>query len=85
MAPVLATDFRPTPLALLRAAAKRQGLAVRTALLDIEACDPLPPAELVVAADVFYKAETALAMARRVAEAYLRKSARDSEDASGPG
>ncbi|CAE7414154.1 mettl21a [Symbiodinium natans] len=74
---VLATDFRSSPLRLVAASARQQGLStrVRTSLLDI--CDfstPLPPARIIVAADVLYDAQTAEAMARRVAEAHLRGS-----------
>ncbi|CAE7316634.1 unnamed protein product [Symbiodinium necroappetens] len=74
---VLSTDFRSSPLCLVAASARRQDLSkrVHTRLLDI--CDlstPLPPADVVVAADVLYDARTAKAMAERVAEAHLRGS-----------
>ncbi|CAK9089841.1 unnamed protein product [Durusdinium trenchii] len=73
---VLATDFRQLPLQLLRAAARRQALRIRTAQLDIsELSVPLPPAELVVASDVLYEKGTADGMAHRVAEAVRRGSA----------
>lgn len=49
---MLATDFRDLPLRLLRLAARRQGLRLRTAQLDICDAAPLPPADLVVASDV---------------------------------
>eukprot|EP00439_Symbiodinium_sp_Y106_P066441 s2470_g10.t2 len=74
---VISTDFRSSPLCLVAASARRQDLSkrVHTRLLDI--CDlstPLPPADVVVAADVLYDARTAKAMAERVAEAHLRGS-----------
>lgn len=74
---VLSTDFRSSLLCLVAASARRQDLSkrVQTRLLDI--CDlstPLPPADVVVAADVLYDARTAKAMAERVAEAHLRGS-----------
>uniref|UniRef100_A0A7S2ATK2 Calmodulin-lysine N-methyltransferase n=1 Tax=Octactis speculum TaxID=3111310 RepID=A0A7S2ATK2_9STRA len=50
-------------------------LKIRTALFDI--CDqdvPLPPADLVVAADVMYEPKTGRAMAVRTAEAVARGS-----------
>lgn len=74
-ASVLASDFRQLPLELLRSAARRQGLQVRTIQLDINDLSvPLPPAEIVVASDVFYEKTTAEAMAHRVAEAFRRGS-----------
>lgn len=74
-ASVLASDFRQLPLELLRSAARRQGLRIGTIQLDINDLSvPLPPAELVVASDVFYEKTTAEAMAHRVAEAFRRGS-----------
>jgi len=77
-AEVLATDFRRLPLELLEEAARRQGLEsrVRTALFDV--CDEsaaLPEADLVIASDLVYEKVTAVAMAKRVAEARRRGSA----------
>ncbi|CAE8708676.1 unnamed protein product [Polarella glacialis] len=74
---VLATDFRDLPLELLAASARRHGLGARlkTELFDI--CDlsvPLPAADLVMASDVLYDRQTAIAMAERVAEARRRGS-----------
>eukprot|EP00438_Fugacium_kawagutii_P024376 Skav213352 [mRNA] locus=scaffold317:90854:91777:- [translate_table: standard] len=72
---VLASDFRQLPLELLRSAARRQALRIRTQLLDINDLSvPLPPADIVVASDVFYEKTTAEAMAHRVAEAFRRGS-----------
>ena len=72
---VLATDFRDLPLQLLRRAARRQQLPLRTAQLDVCAA-PLPSADVVVASDVLYAEATARAMAHRVAEAYRKGSVR---------
>jgi predicted nicotinamide N-methyase len=77
---VLATDYEPIPLAILEYAARHlNGIdagtddtssVLETRLLDF--CDsesPLPPADVVVAADVMYEPKTGKALAHRVLEA----------------
>jgi len=51
-AAVTATDYNSIPLLLLGASAALQELTVATALFDMAGSDPLPPADVVVAADV---------------------------------
>lgn len=70
----LATDYRGVTLALVRAAAKRQGLEVGLQILDMRdhAGSPLPEADLVVVADVLAFPTVAEALAFRVAEARAR-------------
>eukprot|EP00584_Thalassiosira_punctigera_P010548 CAMPEP_0172532016 /NCGR_PEP_ID=MMETSP1067-20121228/5222_1 /TAXON_ID=265564 ORGANISM="Thalassiosira punctigera, Strain Tpunct2005C2" /NCGR_SAMPLE_ID=MMETSP1067 /ASSEMBLY_ACC=CAM_ASM_000444 /LENGTH=318 /DNA_ID=CAMNT_0013316475 /DNA_START=40 /DNA_END=996 /DNA_ORIENTATION=+ len=81
---VLATDYETVPLRLLDAAyrlnlERRRGeggmTPIDTALFDI--CDlsaPLPPADLVCAADILYEPKTGVALALRVVEALERGS-----------
>lgn len=75
-APVLATDYREEPLALLQQSAARTSkhlgveVNVQTRLYDIKAdTEALPVANLVVAADLLYMRSTSVALARRCAEA----------------
>ena len=78
---ILATDYEQIPLQLLEYAARnlnqegsssvtRSKVPLQTALFDF--CDlslPLPPADLVVAADVIYEPRTGRLLAHRVVEA----------------
>ena len=78
-ADVLATDYRPEPLQLLRASAAAStqpsrgvddrggdgGLEVETAVFDIKGDEPLPRADVLVAADLLYLRSTSEALARR--------------------
>ena len=74
-ATVLATDYREEPLELLGASAQRSSehlgspLVVRTRAFDIKSSEPLPPANIVVAADLLYLRSTSQALARRCAAA----------------
>mmetsp|Transcript_13966 Transcript_13966/g.38163 ORF Transcript_13966/g.38163 Transcript_13966/m.38163 type:complete len:357 (-) Transcript_13966:78-1148(-) len=75
---VVATDFRKLPLQLMGESASRAGLdaKVRRQLFDVRDLSvPLPPADLVMAADLLYERGTAEAVAHRVAEARARGSA----------
>lgn len=80
---VIATDYEPIPLTLLEYAAEKLNNSaqkpfssiIKTAHFDL--CDentPLPPADIVVAADIMYEPHTGKAMARRTQEALKRKS-----------
>lgn len=69
---VLATDVDELALEAARRGAAHGGLALETALFDLDAAEPLPAAELVVAADLMYEAPLARALARRVAEQLAR-------------
>lgn len=79
-ASVLATDYEAMPLKLLGAALTLNEAAlgdapVRTSRFDIcDAAAPLPPGDVVCAADVLYEARTGRALAGRVAEALHRGS-----------
>ena len=75
---VLATDYETLPLTILEYSARelngisvgRPGSTLATAFLDL--CDlkqPLPAADIVVAADVMYEPATGTALAHRVVEA----------------
>lgn len=74
---VLATDYESLPLKILEYSAKEinginvgPGMTLNTAFLDL--CDfqqPLPAADVVVAADVMYEPATGKALAHRVLEA----------------
>jgi predicted nicotinamide N-methyase len=74
-ADVLATDYREEPLELLRASAARSSahvgspLDVDTRAFDIKSSEPLPPANIVAAADLLYLRSTSQALARRCVEA----------------
>ena len=62
-------------LGLTAEAAAAEGLAVRTQQLDLgDSSVPLPPADLVIAADVLYDETLAAHVARRVHEAAARGS-----------
>eukprot|EP00568_Trieres_chinensis_P004036 CAMPEP_0183292858 /NCGR_PEP_ID=MMETSP0160_2-20130417/1765_1 /TAXON_ID=2839 ORGANISM="Odontella Sinensis, Strain Grunow 1884" /NCGR_SAMPLE_ID=MMETSP0160_2 /ASSEMBLY_ACC=CAM_ASM_000250 /LENGTH=328 /DNA_ID=CAMNT_0025453881 /DNA_START=38 /DNA_END=1024 /DNA_ORIENTATION=+ len=76
---VVATDYEEVPLMLLEHAAKNLNGPTRdsieTVLFDI--CDrsaPLPPADIVVAADIMYESKTGRATAHRALEAVQRGS-----------
>lgn len=73
-AKVLATDVDEEALASTRRAAEHAGLAIGAVGFDVGSDEPLPPADLVVAADLMYEPELALALARRVREALERGS-----------
>ncbi|EGB08513.1 hypothetical protein AURANDRAFT_63831 [Aureococcus anophagefferens] len=74
-AKVLATDRDATSLAYAAAAADDQGLALATAVFDVaDFAAPLPPADVVVVADVFVTDAVAAACGRRVGEALRRGS-----------
>lgn len=75
---VLATDYRWLPLELCLEAARRQGWEqlVSAEVFDVkDESSPLPEADLVLIADIFYMKSVAVAAARRVAEARARGSA----------
>ncbi|KAH8052122.1 hypothetical protein JL722_10219 [Aureococcus anophagefferens] len=65
-AKVLATDRDATSLAYAAAAADDQGLALAAAVFDVADFAPLPPADVVVVADVFVTDAVAAACGRRV-------------------
>ncbi len=80
-ASILATDYETVPLKLLDAAYKLNQnndgatTSVVTSLFDI--CNlsmPLPPADIVCAADILYEKSTGIALAKRVIEALERGS-----------
>ena len=72
---VLATDRDATSLAYAAAAADDQGLTLATAVFDVaDFAAPLPPADVVVVADVFVTDAVAAACGRRVGEALRRGS-----------
>jgi predicted nicotinamide N-methyase len=79
-ASVLATDYETVPLELLDAAYKLNQndditTPVFTSLFDIcNLSEPLPPADIVCAADILYEKRTGVALARRVIEALERGS-----------
>lgn len=74
-ASVVASDLSEDALTLTQEAAQQQGLAVQTLRFDLaDRATPLPPAQLVIAADVLYDASLATAVAHRVAEAAARGS-----------
>jgi predicted nicotinamide N-methyase len=75
-ATVVATDYETFALELTDYAARTfHNLEIRCQILDM--CDyetPLPPADLVVAADIMYEPKTGIAMAHRTVEALKRGS-----------
>jgi predicted nicotinamide N-methyase len=107
---VIATDYEPIPLTLLRYAAttlngvqctdekcqqennsmvetllgrvnsdcirnRTTNCTIQTQILDLRnLTEPLPPADMVVAADVLYESATCIALAHRALEAYQRGS-----------
>ena len=74
-ASVLATYYRAEPLELLRASAEASSqalgrpLVVKTRVFDIKSDEPLPAADVLVAADLLYLQSTSEALARRCIEA----------------
>ncbi len=66
---VCATDVEDLALAATRRAAAHAGLAVATALFDVTGAAPLPPCDVLVAADLLYEPALAEAVARRAREA----------------
>ena len=79
---VIASDYETIPLALLEYAAinlnpmeEPQEHSISYQLLDMRDYDSkLPPADLVVAADIMYEPKTGVAMAQRAVEALKRGS-----------
>jgi predicted nicotinamide N-methyase len=77
---VVATDYEAMALSLTRHAVDTfhpsVSSTIETCLLNV--CDydtvPLPPADIVVAADILYEAQTGIAMAHRVVQALQRGS-----------
>ena len=70
---VLATDISDLTLQLLDRAAEQQGLAAGLELCTLDILDlsnPLPPCDLLLAADCIYNKDLALALASRCAEAW---------------
>jgi len=67
-----AYDHDPFALRLVEEAARMQGLAVDTIHFDLHSPDPLPPADLITVADLFYDHDLADSVARRVVEHVLR-------------
>jgi len=61
-----AYDHDELALRLIEEAARSQGVEVETALFDLHSREALPPADLVVVADLFYDHDLAHAVARRV-------------------
>ena len=69
---VIATDYEEIPLRLLEYAATNLNgnCPIECRLLDMKDYDcPLPPVDLVVAADIMYEPQTGIAMAKRAVEA----------------
>lgn len=74
-AAVTATDVDEGALVAVRAAvAQFPGARLTTALFDVRGREPLPRADVVIAADLLYEEVLAGAMARRAGEALDRKS-----------
>ena len=72
---VVASDLSADALQLTREAVARQKLSVDTLQLDLgDRSTPLPPADLVIAADLLYDDTLAAHVATRVAEAIQRGS-----------
>lgn len=70
----IALDHDPFSLRLIALAAEHQGAEVETRRFDLHSEEPLPPADVVVLADLLYDAALARSAARRVAEAADRGS-----------
>jgi predicted nicotinamide N-methyase len=66
---VVALDHDPFALRLIDRAAALQGLEVETRRFDLHGAEPLPPADVVVLADILYEPALARSAARRAAEA----------------
>lgn len=67
-----AYDHDPFALRLVEEAARMQGLAVDTINFDLHSPEPLPPADLIIAADLFYDYDLADSVAQRVVDQVLR-------------
>jgi predicted nicotinamide N-methyase len=63
-----AYDHDRFALRLIEEAAHLQGLEVETIHFDLHSSEPLPPADLMIAADLLYDYDLAHAVARRVVE-----------------
>lgn len=70
----IALDHDPFALELVRHAARLQALDVETRRFDLAGAEPLPPADLVLLADLLYEPALARAAARRIAEVVRRGS-----------
>jgi predicted nicotinamide N-methyase len=66
---VLATDVDEGALASVALGARALGVALETAIFDVRGPAPLPPADIVVIADLLYEELLAAAVARRAGEA----------------
>jgi predicted nicotinamide N-methyase len=68
---VLATDIHPTTLKQLEFGAKEAKIEsiIETRILDLFSQQPLPKADVIIAADILYNEELASQVARRCAEA----------------
>lgn len=73
-AAVTAVDVDPIAVELARGSATLNGLDVETALFDLTSNAPLPPADVVIFADLLYEEDLARAVAKRVLEAHARQS-----------
>jgi hypothetical protein len=65
---VIATDIHPTALDLLRYGAQQAGLAdtITTMHFDLFGTQPLPPCDVVLAADVLYSSKLAMQVGERI-------------------
>lgn len=73
-ATVTATDISPVAMQLCAHAAQAQSLRMEVGHFDVSCPEPLPAADVVIAADVLYLSELTRSIARRVAEAEDRGS-----------
>ena len=73
-ATVTATDVSPVSMQLCAHAAQAQSLRVAVGHFDVSCPEPLPAADVVIAADVLYLSELTRSVGRRVAEAADRGS-----------
>ena len=76
---VVATDFNPLPLQMLEKAAALNGVdkdSIKTELFDVKAIESqrVPTCDLLLVADMLYDPATAVAVAKRVAEAVSKGS-----------
>ena len=71
---VIASDYHPLTLELIKVASKLQykDVNIETQLFDIKGKDPLPPADILVVADLLYEPALGRAVAHRAFEAYSR-------------
>jgi len=69
---VIATDVNRFTLRLLKFGAKNMGLdhIIEGREFDIFSLDPLPPSDVVIAADILYNEQLAIQVARRFSEIY---------------